>query len=528
MAVNKTGYLIGAVAGAGIAAAALAGTGMQWPPAKADQSSLIKASTAPIFAPPPGAPMSFADIFDRVSPAVVSIDVRSRVNRRSLQQIPGFENFPFNIVPRGPGGQGQGQEGEEPAPPPQAMSSGSGFFISADGYIVTNNHVVENAEEITVRLNDDRELTATLVGSDPETDLAVLRVEGGNFPFVRFETEARPRVGDWVLAIGNPLGLGGTVTAGVVSAYGRQNVDPRTAYVDYMQIDAPINRGNSGGPTFDIHGRVIGVNSAILSPNGYSVGIGFAIPADTANRITQQLISGGSVQRGYVGITVGSVTDDIREALALPEGLEGAYVSGVNAGGPGERGGLQEGDIVVAVNGEDVSDNTELTRRVAAVNVGETVAFDILRNGDRRTVNVRAVARPSARELAELNAEPDQPTLPEGASVPAGESAIGLTLAPVSPQVRELYGLEDRITGLVITEVQPRTRFARLGVLPGDVLTRADNRPLRSVEDLRGTVQRLRAAGRPSVLLSLNRGGQSIPVVVELDELPVADSQSGR
>ena len=521
-------FIAGAAVGLVIAAAATAGGVIDWPDARAQaispaDSLLVRASGQPVFSPPPGAPMSFADIVDAVSPAVVSIDVRQRVDAGALREIPGFENFPFDILPEQP----DGEEGEQQDVPEQ-FGSGSGFFISADGYIVTNNHVVENAEEITVRLNDDRELEATLVGSDPETDLAVLRVEGANFPFVRFEAEARPRVGDWVLAIGNPLGLGGTVTAGVVSAYGRQNVDPRTAYVDYMQIDAPINRGNSGGPTFDIHGRVIGVNSAILSPNGYSVGIGFAIPADTADRITRQLIGQGSVERGYVGITVGSVTDDIREALALPDSLEGAYVSGVNPDGPGERGGLQEGDIVVAVNGEEVSDNTELTRRVAAVAVGETVAFDVLRNGERRTVNVRAVARPSARELAALNAEPERVTLPEGADVPEGEAAIGLTLAPVTPQVRELYSLGDRISGLVITEVQPRTRFARLGVLPGDVLTRADNRPLRSVDDLRGTVQRLRAAGRPSILLSLNRGGQSIPVTVELDELPVADSAAGR
>lgn len=519
-------FIAGAAAGLVIAAAATAGGVIDWPQARGQQLSaadamLVRTQGQPVFSPPPGAPLSFADIVDAVSPAVVSIDVRQRVDARTLREIPGFENFPFDILPEQP-------EGGAQPDAPQQFGSGSGFFISADGLIVTNNHVVANAEEITVRLNDDREFQATVVGADPETDLAVLRVEGTNFPFVRFETEARPRVGDWVLAIGNPLGLGGTVTAGVVSAYGRQVGQAETPYVDYMQIDAPINRGNSGGPTFDIHGRVIGVNSAILSPNGYSVGIGFAIPADVAQRVTQQLISEGAVQRGYVGITVGNATDAIVDALGLPDTVQGAYVSSVNAGGPGERGGLQEGDIIVAVNGEAVSDNSGVTRRVAAVGVGETIAFDVLRNGERRTVNVRAVARPSARELAALNQAGEGVGLRDGATAPDGEALFGLTLAPVNRQVRELYGLGDRVSGLVITEVQPRSYLGRQGLEAGHVITRADNRPVSSVEDLRRTVERLRGAGRESILLSVNVGGQSLPLVVELTNLPVADSAAAR
>jgi len=245
---------------------------------------LIRASTAPIFAPPPGAPLSFADIFDKVSPAVVSIDVTSKVDPRAaaLGRIPGL---PFELQPKGRGGQGQGQgqdqdqgQGQDDGggDAPAAMSSGSGFFISADGYIVTNNHVVENAAEIKVILKDERELVGTIVGRDEATDLAVIKVEGRGFPFVDFENSAKPRVGDWVIAVGNPFGLGGTATAGIISAYGR---DIGETFVNYIQIDAPINRGNSGGPTFDIYGRVIGVNTAIFSPSGGSVGIGFAIPA---------------------------------------------------------------------------------------------------------------------------------------------------------------------------------------------------------------------------------------------------------
>ncbi len=288
MTSKKTGYLLGAIAGVGVAAAALAATDMRIPHAdKAGPSMpLIRTATAPVFAPPPGAPLSFADIFDQVSPAVVSVNVTSRADTNVLRQIPGLEGLPFGIIPRGPGA---GEEEDEENLPTQ-LSAGSGFFISADGYIVTNNHVVENAEEIKVVLKDEREFEAEIVGRDEATDLAVIKIKGSNFPYVSFENDAVPRVGDWVIAVGNPFGLTTTATAGIVSAYGR---DIGETFVDFIQIDAPINRGNSGGPTFDIYGRVIGVNTAIFSPSGGSVGIGFAIPAATADAITKQLISGG-------------------------------------------------------------------------------------------------------------------------------------------------------------------------------------------------------------------------------------------
>jgi len=259
MTSKKTGYFLGALAGAGVMAAAVAGAGVRLPQAHAGEARLIPASTAPIFAPPPGAPMSFADIFDRVSPAVVSVNVTSRVDQSALR-IPGL---PFDIVPRGGPDDDEEGGGNNSGPPqggrtekgqpklPTQQSAGSGFFISQDGYIVTNNHVVENAETIKVVLKDESELEATVVGRDEATDLAVLKVKGRNgpFPFVNFEDAAHPRVGDWVIAVGNPFGLGGTATAGIISAYGR---DIGETFVDYIQIDAPINRGNSGGPTFDI------------------------------------------------------------------------------------------------------------------------------------------------------------------------------------------------------------------------------------------------------------------------------------
>ena len=277
---NKT-FLAGVVAGVGVAAAALAGSGLQWPEAKAQTAPPISQSaqvvrTAGQSPVPAGAPLSFADIVERISPAVVSIETRSKVTAESLRRIPGFENFPFAVPddkndgkdddktkPEGQATPGQGGDDEEETP--EQYGAGSGFFISPDGYIVTNNHVIEGADEITVKLTDDRELKAKVVGRDEATDLAVIKVEGANFPYVDFETTAKPRVGDWVIAIGNPFTLGGTVTAGIVSAYQR---DIGETYVDYIQIDAPINRGNSGGPTFDIYGRVIGVSTAIYSPNG--------------------------------------------------------------------------------------------------------------------------------------------------------------------------------------------------------------------------------------------------------------------
>ena len=294
-----------------------------------------------------------------------------------------------------------------------------------------------------------------------------------------------------------------------------------------MQIDAPINRGNSGGPTFDIHGRVIGVNSAIYSPNGFSVGIGFAIPADVADRVTRSLIRGGAVERGYVGISIGPVTNDVREALGLAEGLDGARVTSVNADGPAARGGLQFGDIVTAVDGEDIDDANELTRHVGAVAVGETIVFDVLRNGSREQISVRAATRPSATELAALNAVDDDFEFPEAGSV-SGQAALGLTLRSLDGETRRLFGVDTDVNGLMVTGVQPRSALARLGFEPGVVITRADNRPLRSVEDLERIVAELRRANRPSVLLDLNYRGQPNLRILELDDLPVADSGSGR
>jgi serine protease Do len=478
---------------------------------------VIKASTAPIFAPPPGAPMSFADIFEKVSPAVVSINVTSRVDPSLLRRIPGLEGLPFDIVPKGGGG---GDDDEDGAAPPQGgrtekgqpklptqQSSGSGFFISPDGYIVTNNHVVENAETIKVVLKDERELDARIVGRDEATDLAVIKVTGGPYPFVNFENSGKPRVGDWVFAVGNPFGLGGTATAGIVSAYGR---DIGETFVDYIQIDAPINRGNSGGPTFDIYGRVIGVNTAIFSPTGGSVGIGFAIPADVAEQVTQQLIHGGKIERGYIGATIQNFTTEMAEAQGMGE-QKGAIVSDLVPGGPSSRAGLVAGDVVVAVNGHTVKSSSELTREVAKARPGDMLHLDVIRDGHQRVVDVRSGVRPSEEQLA-ANDNGSGGEGPRGAApaAPAAPQVLGLRLMPLDETTRKALSLPPTVHGAVIMGVDQSSDAGEKGLHRGDVIVRAGDRVVASAADVTAVVGTAKKAGRTSVLVGVYRGGRTL------------------
>lgn len=498
-------FILGAAAGLLVAAAATAGGVMRWPggdPLRITPSSGV--AGAP-FAQPPGAPASFAAIFDQVAPAVVQIDVRTRIPGRRQFQIPGL---PFEFQPDArPGPNGQPQAEDEGQ---LAAGAGSGFFISPDGYIVTNNHVVENAEEITVRLADNRELRARLVGRDESTDLAVIKVEGERFAYVSFEDAAEPRVGDWVIAVGNPFGLGGTATAGIVSAKSRDLRDQSSsAYVDYIQIDAAINTGNSGGPTFDVHGRVIGVNTAIFSPTGGSVGIGFAIPADTAKTITERLMRGEQIERGYVGVEIGDLAP-FAEALGLSANAKGALVAGVTAGGPAQRGGLQPGDIVVAVDGRPVEDSTDMTRRVGAARVGQSLKLEVLRAAGRVTVTVRAARRPPETELnaarADQGAGPDAPASP-------GTEAAGLILAPMTAQQRARYSIPAGVDGVVVTGVAQGgdRRFS-----PGMVILRAGMAPAQTVEQVAAEARRARTAGRDAIFLLVWAGGGNAAVVLDL------------
>jgi serine protease Do len=512
-------FILGAAVGLSFAAAATAGGVISWPGANAEAPAvsgrLIPSAGAAglAFAPPQGAPLSFADIFNQVAPAVVQINVETRIPRsRGGLSIPGLP-FEFQLPP---GAQGQTPEGEEEDEGATALGAGSGFFISGDGYIVTNNHVVENAEEITVTLADEREFTARLIGRDENTDLAVIKIEGGSFPFVSFEQAAEPRVGDWVIAVGNPFGLGGTATAGIVSGRARSLPDGgSSAYVDYLQIDAAINRGNSGGPTFDIYGRVIGVNTAIYSPTGGSVGIGFAIPAATAKSITDRLMRGETIERGYLGVEIGTLTSDQREALGLAADVKGAYVASITPGGPGDRAGLQLEDIVVALNGEPIDSSTELTRLVGAANAGDLLRMEVLREGRRQRIDVRAGRRPSEAELraGQNTAEPEAAT----PAKPTGQTVEGMTVAPLTPAIRQRYSLPESVqTGVVVTGVEPRTAASRLGIPAGVVILRANNRTVTSAEELSAAIAAARAAGRPGVLLLIRTPSGNASVVLEL------------
>ena len=527
MTTKKTGYLLGAVAGVGVMAAAVAGAGIQLPSAQAGMppGGLIKASTSPIFAPPPGAPMSFADIFDRVSPAVVSINVTSRADPAGLRQIPGLPGLPFGGAPRGgPQGGDEGQGGGlgvqpgQPGQPrrPTQQSSGSGFFISADGYIVTNNHVVENAETIKVVLKDERELEAEVVGRDEATDLAVLKIKGGRgpFPFVNFEDAAKPRVGDWVITVGNPFGLGGTATAGIISAYGR---DIGETFVDYIQIDAPINRGNSGGPTFDVYGRVIGVNTAIFSPSGGSVGIGFAIPSEVADSVTKQLISGGKIQRGYIGATIQNFTPEMAEAQGLGE-QKGAIVADLSPGGPSARAGLQVGDVVVSVNGATVKSSSDLTRQVARVRAGEVLRLDVIREGKKRNVDIKSGVRPSERELASNDNTPGGPggRTPPGPGQLAKAPVLGMSVGALDDASRSRLSLPAEVRGALVETVDENSDAGVKGLRRGDVITRVNDRAVTAPADLVAAVDSAKKAGRTSVLVGVFRNGRTafLPIKV--------------
>ncbi|MCL4716106.1 MAG: Do family serine endopeptidase [Hyphomonadaceae bacterium] len=453
-------------------------------------------------APPNGAPMSFANLIERVSPAVVSISVRQRPDA-ARQQLPeglppGFEEF-FRGRPGRPG----------PAP----TSLGSGFFVDQNGTVVTNHHVVEGAEEITVRTSDGRELQADVVGSDEATDIAVLRVRGGGrFPYVTFDDASHVRVGDWVVAVGNPFGLEGTATAGIVSAMGRRDAGT-SAYVDYMQIDAPINRGNSGGPTFDLAGNVIGVNTLIFSPTGGNVGIGFAIPANTASQVVDQIIRSGRVTRGWIGVSIQALDADIARSLGLDE-PRGALVATVVPDGPAARAGIQQGDVILTFNGERVEDSRDLTRRVGATPIGQNSRIEVLRNGQRRTLNMRLQERPSEQQLAAAaapNAAPPSPPAQDGAGV--AQSSLGLSVRPLTGEDRTRLGLAANEAGLVVTAIEPTSDAAQKGINVGDAILQADQRAVRTPQELANAAEAAQRANRPILLQVGTRGGRGFVAV---------------
>ncbi len=441
------------------------------------------------------APASFADLAARLLPAVVNVASTQVVRAEGSGPGPEmpifppgspFEKFFHDFLNRHP-------LPGEPAPgmPPERMQSlGSGFIIDPSGLIVTNNHVIDGADKITVTLQDNTTLQATVVGRDPRTDIALLRVKADKpLPFVSFGDSAAARVGDWVLAIGNPYGLGGTVTAGIISARGRDIQEG--PYDDFLQTDAAINRGNSGGPLFDMDGQVIGINTAIYSPSGGSVGIGFAIPSDLAKPIVAQLRATGKVVRGWLGVKVQRVTAEIADSLGLAQ-PQGALVAGVEPGGPAAAAGLHGGDVILRFNGHDIKEMHVLPRIVAMTPVGSTAEVVVWRDGKQMTFTVTVAKLPPEQQLAQMDqSEPLATTLPD----------LGLTLAPLTTPERQRFHLSARQKGVLITDVAPGSAAAERGLAPGDVIEEVQQQRVASPEAVVKEVARLKAKGQHVLLL---------------------------
>ncbi|MGB3710357.1 MAG: Do family serine endopeptidase [Erythrobacter sp.] len=449
-----------------------------------------------------GAPASFADLTEQLQPAVVNIATRQSVE---VSRNP-FEGTPFaELFNRRGGNQPQTRE---------AQSLGSGFIISADGFVVTNNHVVApnnraTLEEITVTMPDGREYEAELVGADPASDLAVLKITSNDtFPFVRFGDSSQARVGDWVVAIGNPFGLGGTVTSGIVSAVYR-NTGQGGAYDRYIQTDASINRGNSGGPLFDMQGNVIGINNAIFSPSGGSVGIGFAIPAEIAAPIVEQLREGNEIERGFLGIGLQPVDDDLADALGLEQN-RGEIIQNVQDDSAADQAGLRAGDVIVSVNGQAVTSDQTVSYLVANIPPGDTIPITILREGERLGVNATLGRRPSEAELAQqqetFDPDSEEPMDPEQSDEMIAES-LGLQVLELNDQIRRSLGVSSDTTGLVIGAVDPSSDAARKGLRRGDLILSANYNDVATIDALRQQVTEAQAEDRDALLLRVQRRG---------------------
>lgn len=458
---------------------------------------------------PAGAPLSFADLIEQVSPAVVSVNV---VSERDASDLSELERF-FDRFRGGPSP--DRDEGDDEGPTREARSLGSGFFISGDGLIVTNNHVVEGATKIQVVMEDGREIEAELVGADAETDLAVLRVvEGAGYPHVLFGNSSRLRRGDWVVAVGNPFGLGGTATAGIVSAVGKPGDRGRSStYTDYLQIDAAINRGNSGGPTFDLYGNVVGVNTAIYSPTGGSVGIGFAITSDQAKTVTDMLIQDGKVRRGWLGVTIQDVTEDMAEARGLSN-AEGAIVAELVANGPAKKSGIRRGDIIVEVNGNKVTDATSTTRIVGALLAGSDNTFIVLRNGARVNVAVKVGERP---ENVDSSFDPTENSRPDSKNQ-TEEAPLGLTLIALDADLREDMGMDADEAGMVIADLDSDSPLRKIGLRTGMVILDVNGTPLTSASVITDEIEATKSRGRDKLLMAVRSGGRTLFVTVDISE----------
>ena len=461
--------------------------------------SLVLAQTAPANAQT--RPTTFADLAELVSPSVVNITTSTTIAGRTGPQgiVPEgspFEDF-FNDLDRGPNGGAR-----------RSSALGSGFVISADGFIVTNNHVIEGADEIMIEFFSGEELPAELIGTDPNTDIAVLKVDATDLPFVEFgdSNGDGSRVGDWVMAMGNPLGQGFSVSAGIVSA---RNRALSGTYDDYIQTDAAINRGNSGGPLFNMNGEVIGVNTAILSPNGGSIGIGFAMSSAVVSNVVDQLKEFGETRRGWLGVRIQDVTPDMVDAIDGLDTARGALVTDVPAG-PAEDAGMLSGDVIVNFDGVEIEDTRELVRIVGNSPVGKEVPVQVLRSGDLEDLTV-VLGR---RETSEAVAFPASSEAPDA---PAEAEVLGLSLSEITPELAEQFSLSAE-EGLVITAINPESEAASKGLLEGDLITEAGQTAVATVSDLEAQVESAKEAGRKSILLLVRRGGDPRFVALALQE----------
>jgi serine protease Do len=437
------------------------------------------------------APIGFADIVEKVKPAVISVRVKvdggSQTTGLGNNEIPPglrefFRRFGMPDVPGNPRNLPEGHGHNV------ITGQGSGFFISADGYAVTNNHVVEKAESVNVTTDDGKTHKAKVIGTDPRTDLALIKVENGPFPYVKLSDKA-PRIGDWVLAVGNPFGLGGTVTAGIVSARGRDI--GASAYDDFIQIDAPVNKGNSGGPTFDTDGNVIGVNTAIFSPSGGSVGIAFAIPADTVNNVITQLREHGSVTRGWIGVQIQPVTQDIADSLGLKK-AEGALVAEPQKDSPAVQAGIEAGDVITAVDGKPIKDARDLAKKIGVLSPKTSVKLAVLHKGSEKTVTLTLGEMPAVTKVASAESSND--------SGDSDLSKLGLTLAPAG----RVAGAGSE--GVVVTGVDSSGIAADHGFSTGDVILEIAGKSVSTPADVRDTIASARTDGKRSVLVRLKSG----------------------
>ena len=446
------------------------------------------------------APVGFADIVEKVKPAVISVRVKvdggSQASALGGNDVPPglrefFRRFGMPDVPNGSEGMPRGRGRNV------ITGQGSGFFISADGYAVTNNHVVEKAESVQITTDDGKIHKAKVIGTDPRTDLALIKVEDGPFPYVKLSDKS-PRIGDWVLAVGNPFGLGGTVTAGIVSARGRDI--GASAYDDFIQIDAPVNKGNSGGPTFDTDGNVIGVNTAIFSPSGGSVGIAFAIPSDTVSTVVAQLKEHGAVTRGWIGVQIQPVTQDIADSLGLKK-AEGALVAEPQANSPAQKAGIEAGDVITSVDGKEVKDARDLAKRIGAMAPKASVKLTVLHKGSEKAVTLTLGELPNAKEARTNSGDGDS-----GADL----GKLGLTLAPAA----RVSGSGSE--GVVVTGVDSSGIAADHGFSTGDVILEVAGKSVSTPADVRDVVSSARTDGKRSVLMRVKKGDNTRFVALPL------------